>query len=375
MVLFSLLKHFEHPVRHYKPAHHIQRPQHHRQKPQPKRNIIVALRLTHHDDRTDDDLPMNGIGATHQRRMQHRRHTAYYHDTQKYHQDDDIDHLLMDAKPGQYIIHVYRFLSNLSCRQTSHSISPQCLHSLIHHLPPMRDTTTLHQLILHIQSQLSLRINQQFQEIQHILPIQLTRIIRQGRCQSRIAHNRHPIPNQRLIVLRQLGITTRGRGQIDNDRPLPHSLDHLSRHQHRSGKTRYLGRRDHNIRPRNTLSNSLLLPLSEIYRLFHRITTRFGRIRSPVYFNKFSTQTHNLFLHRRPRIKYFDNGAQPPGRSNGLQPGYPCPQDQNSGRRDTAPTSHQHRELTGISSYCIPSTTSAPEINSSLDLICAPTLV
>jgi hypothetical protein len=48
---------------------------------------------------------VNGIGAAHKRRMQHAWHPAYNFYPNKYHQDDDVDHLLVVTYPGEDALH------------------------------------------------------------------------------------------------------------------------------------------------------------------------------------------------------------------------------------------------------------------------------
>src|SRR6187549_3851108 len=64
-----LLKHLQHPVCYHKTTYYIQRPQYNSEETQYQREIIITFRFAHNNDGADYDDTMNGICATHQRRM------------------------------------------------------------------------------------------------------------------------------------------------------------------------------------------------------------------------------------------------------------------------------------------------------------------
>ena len=93
--LFFLFKHFKHAVRDDEAANHVECAEQYSQETQHKCQIVVAVRMTHHDDGADDDDPVYGIGARHKWCVQDGRYVGNYLDAQQNGQDDDVDNGLI----------------------------------------------------------------------------------------------------------------------------------------------------------------------------------------------------------------------------------------------------------------------------------------
>src|SRR5690606_14206378 len=105
--LFLFPKHFQHTVGHYKAAYYIECPQNNRDKAQHQSQIIIVLRLPHNYNGTNNNYSVNGVGTTHQRRMQYRGYPAYNFHAQKYRQYYDGDQVVMLHKEVHNLLHDY----------------------------------------------------------------------------------------------------------------------------------------------------------------------------------------------------------------------------------------------------------------------------
>ena len=65
LTFLFLVKHFEHPICNHKTTYHIQRSQHYRKETQYQCYIIIAVRLPHYNDGTDDNHTVYGLSLIH----------------------------------------------------------------------------------------------------------------------------------------------------------------------------------------------------------------------------------------------------------------------------------------------------------------------
>ena len=197
-------------------------------------------------------------------------------------------------------------------------------NSLIHHLPIMCNTASLHNIIFKIQIYLSFLCNDKLQEIAYIFSIHLTRIAGCGGRQSAVAHNRHTIIIYSLIILCMRCIAACCCCYINNHTAGFHINEHGIRNKYGRFLSRYLCRCYYYIGLCHTISNFLLLSLFVFFCLLYGIATRFASICGAFHFYKLSTQAHHFFFYSRPCIKYFHHSAQSARSGYGLQACHTC---------------------------------------------------
>ena len=72
LMLFLFLEHLQHAVRDHEAAEDVGRTENHRDEAERLRQR--AVRVGQHQHAAEQDDAVNGVGAGHQRRVQHRRH-------------------------------------------------------------------------------------------------------------------------------------------------------------------------------------------------------------------------------------------------------------------------------------------------------------
>ena len=96
--LFLFLKHFKHSIGDHEAAHDVQGTHENRQKTQGQGQVIVVVRMAHHDDGANDDHAVDGVGARHQRGVQDGGHVGNHLDPQQNGEQENVDKVLIFNK-------------------------------------------------------------------------------------------------------------------------------------------------------------------------------------------------------------------------------------------------------------------------------------
>ncbi len=130
---------------------------------------------------------------------------------------------------------------------------------------------------------------------------------------------------------------------VHHDGPGAHPLDHRPRDEHRRGPARYRRRGDHDVRRGHLVGEGLTLALQLLGAELPRVAPlTLCRARTKV--DERGPQALRLLTGRRPHVVGADDGAQAPGRGDGLEPGHPRPHHEHLGRRHRPGRRHEHGE-------------------------------
>src|SRR6184192_777177 len=147
----------------------------------------------------------------------------------------------------------------------------QLLRALAHDLSRVRDARALRDLVLEVEVDRSV-LDQMQQQVGDVARVQLARMQRHRRGHVAPAHDHDAVHIDVRAGLGELHVATRLGGEVDDDRPGPHALDHVRRHQQRSTASRHRGGGDDHVGLRDVLADELALFAQELLGLLARVT-------------------------------------------------------------------------------------------------------
>src|SRR6266699_2824736 len=147
----------------------------------------------------------------------------------------------------------------------------QLLRALAHDLARVRDARALGDLVLEVKVDRSV-LDQMQQQVGDVARVQLARVQRHRRGHVAPAHDHDAVHIHVRAGLGELHVAARLGGEVDDDRPGPHALDHVRRHQQRSAASRHCGGGDDHVRLRDVLADELALLAQELLGLLARVT-------------------------------------------------------------------------------------------------------
>ncbi len=207
------------------------------------------------------------------------------------------------------------------------------------------DAAFAHDLVAKIEVQSAFLVDEQFQEIRHVVAEHGAGVLRHPGGQVGIPDDGDAVVAYGFPVLRKVAVAAGAGGQIDHHAAWTHFFHRLCRQQQGRLAAAYLCRGNHQIGFGCAGLYFGALALEEFLALLNGIATRAAIVHRAFDFHELGAEAFHLFLGSSARIERLHSGAQTARRGDGLQARHPGAQHQHLGRFDTAGCRHHHGDV------------------------------